>query len=556
MSEQKREYVFEDFQKVIECLAPSMNDYLYVFDLVHDQYYISPKTVERFAVPGCYFQNVSKTHEQFVHADDIQALQDDLAKVVSGEKDDHDVTYRWLDKEGRAIWINCQGRCIRDAENVPRFLVGCVNEIGLKPIADNVSGLLGSVVLKDSLDKLHANNSGGFILRIGIDDFKSINEKMGIEYGDYILRGVADCIVHALESAQKVYRVVADEFIVVDEGCGTAKQAKNLYQRIREKIDVFIEENDYKTVFTISAGVMTGADMERMDYNEIMKISQFALSEAKKRGKNQVYCFDETDYQQFLRRRTLLVELRKAVSNQYTGFEVFYQPIVKTGQEQLYAAESLLRFRTTEGESISPIEFIPILEESGLIIPVGRWVLDHALSMCEECQNMLPDFKISVNLSYVQVLKSNVFHDIMHLLKQHGLRPESLIVEMTESGYVENNPMVLKLWKRLHRHGVMTALDDFGTGYSNFQSISSMVPNIVKLDRSFTVKALNNCYEHQLMSHIIQLIHSVNLKICVEGVETLEELKAIEQLSADCIQGFFYGRPCARNEFLEHYIVA
>ena len=204
---------------------------------------------------------------------------------------------------------------------------------------------------------------------------------------------------------------------------------------------------------------------------------------------------------------------------------------------------------------VSPVEFIPILEESGLIIPVGKWLIDRALSMCAECQKTQPEFHISVNLSYVQILKSDVCEEIEHWIEFYNLKPESLMVELTESGYVDDNsPAVKRLWDRLREYGVMIALDDFGTGYSNFQLISSMVPNIVKLDRSFTVKALQNIFEHQLMDHIIQLVHSVNLKICVEGVETKAELEEIEKLSADCIQGYFYGRPCARRDFLKAFI--
>lgn len=218
-------------------------------------------------------------------------------------------------------------------------------------------------------------------------------------------------------------------------------------------------------------------------------------------------------------------------------------------------AESLLRFKTTEGENISPVEFIPILEESGLIIPVGKWIIDRALSMCAECQKTNPNFKISVNLSYVQILKSDVCEEIEHWIGFYNLKPVSLMVELTESGYVDDNSSAVKrMWDRLRKHGVMIALDDFGTGYSNFQLISSMVPNVVKLDRSFTVKALQNAFEHQLMDHIIQLVHSVNLKICVEGVETQTELEEIEKLSADCIQGYFYGRPCCRRDFLKKFI--
>ena len=481
-------------------------------------------------------------------------LEADLEKVMSGEKLEHNLTYRWMSVDGEPIWINCRGRIIIGADGKPQFLVGCINEVGTKPIADNVSGLLESFAIKDAWNQQDNTMTNGFVLRIGIDNFKTINEKLGVEYGDFIIHEVANCILDCIHEGQMVFRVVADEFMIIDTAGGTAKDAKALYRKVRSVVDHLIRRDNYKAFFTISGGVISGEALEQLDYNELLKYTQFALSEAKARGKNQVYYFQVEDYEKFLRRRKILVELRKAVSNDFEGFDVFFQPIITRGGKDLYAAESLLRFWTSEKETVSPAEFIPILEESGLIIPVGKWVLHRALEMCVKCREKRPDFKVSVNLSYIQILKSNFFKDVTGALEQYKLRPDSLIIELTESGYVENSPVVRKLWEQLKDRGVLIAIDDFGTGYSNLQSIGNMMPDIIKLDRGFTVKALNNNYEHQLMDQIIQLIHSVDLKVCVEGVETMEELTEIERLSADCIQGYYYGKPCEKQAFYKDFV--
>lgn len=555
MKETKGSYMYEIIRGAIDAFDECMNDYLFIYAVREDLYYISPKATKRFSIEKPEFTDALEEHAKFVYPEDLQMLMDDLAQLVAGVKTEHNLVYRWLDRNRKPVWINCRARIILDADKKAQFLVGCINEIGTKPLADNVSGLLESIAIKDKLNEFHKHDPNGFVLRVGIDDFKSINEKFGIEYGDYILRGVAECIVDSASEGQKVYRVVADEFMIMDMNGATEEDAHKLYCKIRNRVDKFIKMDNYKAVYTISGGIVLGDSMDKMGYNEVMKISQFALTIAKNRGKNQTYCFDEADYKAFLREREVLEQLRKSVADGFRGFELFFQPIVRVGQKVPFMAESLLRFKTTDGEMVSPIEFIPILEESGLIIPVGKWVIDRALSMCAECQKTNPDFKISVNLSYVQILKSDVCEEIEHWVEFYNLKPESLMVELTESGYVDDNSLAVKhMWDRLREYGVMIALDDFGTGYSNFQLISSMVPNVVKLDRSFTSKALQNAFEHQLMDHIIQLVHSVDLKICVEGVETKAELDEIEKLSADCIQGYFYGRPCARREFLKTFI--
>ena len=554
MEENSGGNLFELFCGMIEAFDPCMDDYLYVFDVQNDQYYISKKSMKRFALPSFQFTHVLDTHRKFVYEEDIEMLEADLEKVMSGEKLEHNLTYRWMSVDGEPIWINCRGRIIIGADGKPQFLVGCINEVGTKPIADNVSGLLESFAIKDAWNQQHNTMTNGFVLRIGIDNFKTINEKLGVEYGDFIIHEVANCILDCIHEGQMVFRVVADEFLIIDTAGGTAKDAKALYRKVRNGVDHLISRNNYKAFFTISGGVISGEALEQLDYNELLKYTQFALSEAKARGKNQVYYFQVEDYEKFLRRRKILVELRKAVSNDFEGFDVFFQPIITRGGKDLYAAESLLRFWTSEKETVSPTEFIPILEESGLIIPVGKWVLHRALEMCVKCREKRPDFKVSVNLSYIQILKSNFFKDVTEALEQYKLRPDSLIIELTESGYVENSPAVRKLWEQLKDRGVLIAIDDFGTGYSNLQSIGNMMPDIIKLDRGFTVKALNNNYEHQLMDQIIQLIHSVDLKVCVEGVETMEELTEIERLSADCIQGYYYGKPCEKQAFYKDFV--
>ena len=554
MEENSGGNLFELFCGMIEAFDPCMDDYLYVFDVQNDQYYISKKSMKRFALPSFQFTHVLDTHRKFVYEEDIEMLEADLEKVMSGEKLEHNLTYRWMSVDGEPIWINCRGRIIIGADGKPQFLVGCINEVGTKPIADNVSGLLESFAIKDAWNQQDNTMTNGFVLRIGIDNFKTINEKLGVEYGDFIIHEVANCILDCIHEGQMVFRVVADEFMIIDTAGGTAKDAKALYRKVRSVVDHLIRRDNYKAFFTISGGVISGEALEQLDYNELLKYTQFALSEAKARGKNQVYYFQVEDYEKFLRRRKILVELRKAVSNDFEGFDVFFQPIITRGGKDLYAAESLLRFWTSEKETVSPAEFIPILEESGLIIPVGKWVLHRALEMCVKCREKRPDFKVSVNLSYMQILKSNFFKDVTGALEQYKLRPDSLIIELTESGYVENSPVVRKLWEQLKDRGVIIAIADFGTGYSNLQSIGNMMPDIIKLDRGFTVKALNNNYEHQLMDQIIQLIHSVDLKVCVEGVETMEELTEIERLSADCIQGYYYGKPCEKQAFYKDFV--
>lgn len=569
----------EQMEYIVELFNPCMDDYLYVFDLQKDCYKISKHATERFLLPGDNFDDAAKAHHTFVYSEDQSRLDDEFRRIMSGEIVFHNMHYRWLDRAGKPVWINCRGRVLNDADGKPHFLVGCINEIGQKQKADNVSGLLGESSLSAYVEQFEDGLLDGFFLRIGIDDFRDINGDFGMEYGDYILKSTADCIAENIKPSQRLYRILADEFMVVDFSGGDMEAATELYKNIRKSLDTFIEENGYKSVFTISAGAVDTAKTSGT-YENIMKLSEYALNTAKDQGKNRCYIYMQEDYDVFLRKKQITRQLHHAVNHGFEGFETYYQPIVDTKTRRLVGAEALMRFsmpeRCEDGETkkeavcvgedghdadekvhwerISPVEFIPLLEETGLIIPAGKWMLHQAISTCSRWQKYIPNFRININLSYVQVMKSRVLTEILTALRLYGLEPSAVGIELTESGYLDTNTHFQKLWDGLKKNGVLVILDDFGTGYSNLHCLGDLRPNYIKIDRSFTLKALNNQYEHDLMTQIITMTHKLDLTICVEGIETEDEFAKISELDPDYIQGFLFGKPQPAEEFYENLI--
>lgn len=569
----------EQMEYIVELFNPCMDDYLYVFDLQKDCYKISKHATERFLLPGDNFDDAAKAHHTFVYSEDQSRLDDEFRRIMSGEIVFHNMHYRWLDRAGKPVWINCRGRVLNDADGKPHFLVGCINEIGQKQKADNVSGLLGESSLSAYVEQFEDGLPDGFFLRIGIDDFRDINGDFGMEYGDYILKSTADCIAENIKPSQRLYRILADEFMVVDFSGGDMEAATELYKNIRKSLDTFIEENGYKSVFTISAGAVDTAKTSGT-YENIMKLSEYALNTAKDQGKNRCYIYMQEDYDVFLRKKQITRQLHHAVNHGFEGFETYYQPIVDTKTRRLVGAEALMRFsmpeRCEDGETkkeavcvgedghdadekvhwerISPVEFIPLLEETGLIIPAGKWMLHQAISTCSRWQKYIPNFRININLSYVQVMKSRVLTEILTALRLYGLEPSAVGIELTESGYLDTNTHFQKLWDGLKKNGVLVILDDFGTGYSNLHCLGDLRPNYIKIDRSFTLKALNNQYEHDLMTQIITMTHKLDLTICVEGIEIEDEFAKISELDPDYIQGFLFGKPQPAEEFYENLI--
>lgn len=559
MSEPQLKISKEQFEQMIKLYNPCMDDYLYVYDLKDDYYRISGHAVERFCLPGESFSNATEMHRLFVDEHDIEMLLQEMDDIKKGKKQFHDASYRWLDKKKEPVWINCRGQVIADEDGTPHFLIGCINEIGERQKADNISGLLGASSLYELVKDYNDNFPKGFFMRLGIDNFGAVNGNLGMQYGDYILKSVAGCIQDALSSGQRLFRIVADEFMIVDLTGRTVNEAVELYKSIRSAIDHFIEKNKYKAVFTISVGILNTESLYG-GYDAVLKLSEFALNEVKERGKNSYYVFTQEEYDKFRRKRLINKELHHAVNHNFEGFEVYYQPIVDAKTYRLVGAEALMRFfmpsQTKEGERefVSPVEFIPLLEQTGLIIPAGKWILKKAVACCKRWQQMIPDFRINVNLSYIQVMKSNALEDILHIVQMYGVKPDSVGIEVTESGYLDSSPHFNKLWTGLKNNGIQVVLDDFGTGYSNLHCLGDLRPNYIKIDRSFTLKALQNHYEHKLMNQIIDMAHSLNLAICIEGIEKPDELMDLRNLGADYIQGYLFGKPYPEAEFEKGFV--
>ncbi len=547
---------FEYLCKTVQDFSDCMEDFLYVYDLVHDKYYISPSALKRFNIEEELFSDVSETHRTFVYEKDYDMLIADLQRVIDGEVDGHNLTYRWLDREKKPVWINCRGKSIRGKDGVPLFLIGCINELGRYPVADQASGLLTNIVIKDFFNTGKSHTKIGFIMCISIDDLHHLNEWNGKKNEVTVVQEVVDCINKEMKETQMLYRLLKDQFVIIDyeSESDSTECAIELYERIQSRIEQRIEQNGYQTLYTISGGIISNRDTEKLSYDTMIQVTQFILEKMREQGPSTIYCYKESEYNEFLDKRYLLSDLRKAMLNDYQRYEVYFQPIVNGNQGDIYGAESLLRFYCSDGTMMSPVKFIPLLEDSGMIIPVGRWIIYQALSFCKKCRQYIPDFKISVNISYVQILKSNIVETIENALKENKLPPQCLVVEMTESGYLEKSMIVKKVWSELKTLGVGIALDDFGTGYSNWSSIGILLPNTIKLDREFTIKAVKNPYEHQLMTHIIEATHSLNLKICVEGIENEQELHAISSMEPDSIQGYYFGKPCTESTFLNNLL--
>lgn len=544
----------QQIKAIMDVLQEASDAYLFILDLTSNVYYIPESLTKRVALDSTRIENCIEKLIKVVHPMDWDMLQRDIEKCVTGQQSKHDLEYRWIDRNGRVLWISCKGTVITDAEG-HNLLVGKINEIGRKAKADNVTGLRGEAaflldaktILRDKPESIR------YLMRIGIDNFKEINEKYGVEAGDEVLYELSKCITDTVSESVSVYRIVADEFMIMDVVSNPHRNPKDIYNQLRNKIVELAKAKDYSCFYTISAGVID-KDFAGKNSDDIMMLSEFALNEAKRNGKNQMAYFVQDDYDEYLKQLNIRKEIRRDISDNFRGFQVYYQPIVDANTHELIGAEALLRWNSIKYGNVSPAVMIPIMEESGLIIPIGRFVLWEAAKMCKKWQKILPDFYVHVNLSYVQVHKSDLMSDVNECISEVGISPESLVLELTESGYIETDNRIRELFKNLKDNNINLAIDDFGTGYSNMRYLKEIEAKTIKLDRSFVLQALNNDYDYTIICHIIEMIHSVGSTVVMEGIEFEHELEKMKDAKPDMIQGYLFGKPVSAEDFNEQYI--
>lgn len=541
---------------LLEIIAECMDDYLYVLDLQNNKMEISQSALDRFMISETYMRNAKQEIMSAVYEEDRAMFEKHMQAVMDGKEKVHDIHYRWLDKNGLPVWVNCRGVVIDDEDGKPGYLVGCLNETGNQRRADNVTGLLGGMEFCDYLRSQKKPVTTGFLMHIGIDDFAAVNGTHGSNYGDYVLKSVADCMKECLSGNQRLFHLIADQYVIVDLDSTSMDDAIQLKKKIGEKIDEFIISEQYEVVFSASAGVIDASTVAE-GYEECRKKFEFSLKKAKQMGKNNIYFYRQEDYDKFQRNGRIISALRSSIANGCEGFEVYYQPIVDCVSGRVIGAEALMRYTmvTEEGkEWLSPVEFIPLLEKTGLIIPAGRFVLNEAAKMCREIQQYIPEFRVNVNISCYQIEHGKIADKILTAVRDNGLTPDRICIEMTESGFMDMTPAFCKFRKVLEENGIQFVIDDFGTGYSNLHCISDMNPGYVKMDKDFTAKAMSCERDYELFKKIIEMVHSIGIRICVEGIEEEDWHLKMKELQADYLQGYFFGKPCEKKKFMEEFV--
>lgn len=496
-----------------------------------------------------------------------EGMLDEIYKDVAGnatQKGSFDIERSFHGK-----WFEIHCTCLKWLDNRPVIL--CViydvtdkklyqNRIEQQAYTDFLTGLYNRMccerdlaVLVDSAKEKHTQ---GTLLYLDLDNFKHVNDGLGHQYGDVLLKAIAHSLQRIEGITNSCYRMGGDEFVIiippdVHRECDRiVKDIQDVFSR-----PWYLKNSDYYC--TMSMGTVDFPE-EGESVSELIKKADMAMYEAKKSGKNRVAHYSENIGSFANRRLNMEKNMRAATVNGYREFEVYYQPIVDVRVEgyPCTGAEALIRWNSSEFGFMSPSEFIPLAEYLGLINPIGNFVL---LEACRECrrwnENGHPHYKVNVNLSVVQLLQNDIIGIVKDALEQTGINPQNLTLEVTESLAINDIDKMKRILNSIRELGVRIALDDFGTGYSSLSHIRELPLDVIKIDQSFVKNIGTDDYSESLVNMVAELASILDVNVCVEGVETTDQLERVSKMKISLIQGYYFDKPMKVEEFEDKYVL-
>ena len=492
--------------------------------------------------------------EENIHREDYQELMETFEMCLKGQVRDFQKEYRIKNKEGSYTWVLNRGKVYFDESGIPNKIAGAVSNIEERKqreskieymaFYDMLTGLPNKVrfmsILEDTLKGMEEQGRYS-ILMIDLDNFKNHNDLLGLEVCDQLLNLAASRLTQIAGPENLVARFGGDEFLILIRNYDDLKEVKALCQSILRIFNNPFSLMKKMVYLSVSIGVVHCFESGQTA-SDVLRNADTALNKAKESGKNQYCIYDDQMHDDIIRKSNVEACIREALDRD--SLIIYYQLQQDLRQNQIRGVEALARLHSEELGMISPLEFIAVAEYTGLIIPLGNWILKNACIQGKSWIDKDYQFgKMSVNISAYQLHNESFYDFVKDVLNETGFPVDRLELEITESVLLEFSKDNIETLKKFRALGISIALDDFGTGYSSLNYLTALPIDVLKIDKSFLGKAMERETENQVIRSITELAHGLNLKVVSEGVETAEQKQLLEEMGCDYIQGYYFARP-------------
>lgn len=475
-----------------------------------------------------------------------------LLRQLARDDDTYSDERRYVRPDGSVVWASTNVTLVRDQLGKPQcFLAHFLDisdhksleeQLTHQALHDTLTGLPNRALLIDRIahglgsSRRHRTQLG--VVYLDIDHFKMINDSLGHALADELLCQVASRLAGSSRPGDTVARIGGDEFVIVCDDRSPLEIEQIAHSFVESLSQPFVIRGE-ETSITVSLGIAMADNVATPE--SLLRDSDNAMYRAKERGQGCIELFDEGLRLKAEQRSTMAAALWHALERE--EFTVYYQPIVDLSTGAMVSAEALLRWEHPDGVLIGPDEFIPLAEETGLIVPIGAWVLEKACQRLAEWQRTDPAMSIAVNLSVRQMIAPDIVQLVADVIERTGARPEGLCLELTESLFVKDVIQFSDTLARIKKLGVLLSIDDFGTGYSALSYLKQFPIDAVKIDRSFVVGLGNDPHASALVAAIVAMADALGIQVTAEGVETADQLAGLKGLGCQRVQGYIFARP-------------
>ncbi|UJF36219.1 EAL domain-containing protein [Paenibacillus hexagrammi] len=560
----EREFLFKHIRSIaerLEIVSETTNDGIWDWNIITNKVEYNFRIYNMLGKMAGDLSSDPQDLLNLIHPDDLDAFRNGILEHV-----DHKTPFqlefriRRSDSSGY-LWLYSTGEAIRNETGKGIRMIGSFTDITkrkedeerIRRLAyhDTLTGLPNRLKFLDklqtSMEHCESDNSKLAVVMIDLDRFKYINDTLGHHSGDTLLQHIAEMLNQSVRDSDTIARLGGDEFIILLSPLQDLDEAEVIVDRIIERISQPLNLDGEELFTTASIGVCLFPD-HGGDCNTLIKYADMAMYKAKESGRNQMIVYTEELSSKVKQNYNLSTNLRKAIER--NEFSLHYQPQVDLRSGSVIGVEALIRWNSPEYGMVPPGEFIPYAEESGLIVPISKWVLKEAcLQLMKWQAQRFPTLVMSVNISAQQFRSAGFSKWIKSVLDETGVDPNLLCLEITETTAIQDMEHSVQMLKEIVHLGLYIAIDDFGTGYSSLVLLKRLPIHMVKIDKSFIRDMSGDQDDAAIVKAVIAMSHSLGLSVIAEGVEGREQLEQLKTLECDYIQGYYLGKPMPSDAF-------